>query len=332
MQQNQQRTPYINCNFDKEGHAGRKKKASNIMNWQLLLPEYPTWQPEWALDDIRLMFFKCVRWQYEETMDPINCPYHYFCDSLYPGNYSPAVDILVLIFTTALYFATLFIMIMDISGKEQTNTKRYLLPSGPVFLPLILLALAKGYRINTIFPLSLAGPAILQLVQISALGFDIGAGKDIKYVFFEASTISGILHASLYLDSVILPYYTGFDALMMSSFSGECPSCVCRKETLIVGGTLVSYRGWSVTTFLVVGALCLRIIFRVFGETKGNILLVRSFLEGLGWILVTKDCIHLTTNSPPQRLILRVTVSGGIFLLICLHALKKACSLIKRFV
>lgn len=301
------------------------------MNWQLLLPEYPTQQPEWAVDDIRSMFFKCVRWQFEETMDPINCPYHYYCDSAYPGNYSSAVDILVLIFTTASYFATLFIMVMDISGRGQASIllKRFLLPSGPVFLPLILLALAKGYRINTIFPLSLAGPAILHLVHISALSFDSEAGKDIKYVFFEASTISGILHASLYLDSILLPYYTGFDALMMSSLSGECPSCVCRKDTLIVGGQIVSYRGWSVTTFLVVGALCLRIIFRVFGETKGKILLVRTFLEGLCWILITIDCIYLTTNSPPERLILRVTLFGGIFLLICLQGLKKVCSQIK---
>ncbi|PON97164.1 hypothetical protein TorRG33x02_069200 [Trema orientale] len=200
------------------------------MNWQLLLPEYPNQLPEWALDDVRLMFYKCVRWQFEETMDPTNCPYHYFCDSAYPGNYSPVVDILVLILTTASYFATLFIMVMDISGREQTSIllKRCLLPSGPVSLPLILLALAKGYRINTIFPLSLAGPAILQLVHISALSFDSGAGKDIKFVFLEASTISGILHASMYLDSILLPYYTGYDALMMSSFSG----CVGRQKEI----------------------------------------------------------------------------------------------------
>ncbi|XP_062091247.1 uncharacterized protein LOC133797383 [Humulus lupulus] len=152
------------------------------MSWQLLLPEYPTPQPEWVLDDIRLMFYKCVRWQFEETMDPISCPYHYFCDSTYPGNYSPAVDILLLIFTTASYFATLFIMVMDIVGRGQTSTllRRCFLPSGPISLPLILLALANGHRINTVFPLSLVGPAILQLVHISALSFENGAGKDLK--------------------------------------------------------------------------------------------------------------------------------------------------------
>ncbi|KAF4366453.1 uncharacterized protein LOC115704968 [Cannabis sativa] len=305
------------------------------MNWQLLLPEYPTEQPEWVLEDIKLMFYKCVRWQFEETMDPISCPYHYFCDSTYPGNYSPVVDILLLIFTTFSYFATLFIMVMDITGKGQTSItmlKRFFLPSGPISLPLILLALANGHRINTLFPLSLVGPAILQLVHISALSFESGTGKDIKYVFFEASTISGILHASLYLDSVVLPYYTGFDALNMSTFSGECPSCVCRNESLIVGGKIVSYRGWSLTTFLVVGALCLRIIFRVCGETKGNILLVRTFLEGLAWILIAVDCIYLTINSPPERVILKASLFGGIFLLICLHGLKKVCSHIKRLV
>lgn len=302
------------------------------MNWQLLLPEYPTRRPEWVLKDIRLMFFKCVKWQFEETMDPINCPYHYFCDSAYPGNYSPAVDILVLIFTTASYFATLFVMVTDILGSEKLGnlSKRYLLPSGPVSLPLIILVLAKGNRINTIFPLSFAGPAILQLVHISALSFDGKAVKDIKYVFFEASTISGILHASLYLDSILLPYYTGLDALMLSSFSGECLSCVCRKDTLIVGGRLVSYRGWSVTTFLVVGALCLRIVCRVSGERTGHILLVKSFLEGLGWIIITKDSIYLSRNSPPEKLTLHVAVFGGIFVLICLNGLKKVCSQIIR--
>lgn len=302
------------------------------MQWQLLLPEYPTQQPEWVLEDIRLMFFKCVKWQFEETMDPINCPYHYFCDSAYPGNYSPAVDILVLIFTTASYFTTLIVMVMAMSGRGKLGnlSKRYLLPSGPVSLPLIILVLAKGYRINTIFPLSLAGPAILQLVHISALSFDGKAVKDIKYVFFEASTISGILHASLYLDSILLPYYTGLDALMSSSFSGECPSCVCRKDALIVGGRLVSYRGWSVTTFLVVGTLCLRIVCRVSGERSGNILLVKSSLEGIGWILITLDCIYLSRKPPPERLTLHVAVFGGIFVLICLHGLKTVCSQIIR--
>ncbi|KAF3439768.1 hypothetical protein FNV43_RR18046 [Rhamnella rubrinervis] len=303
------------------------------MNGQLLWPEFPALQPEWTMEDIRLTFFKCVRWQVEETMDPINCPYHYYCDSAYSGNYSSAVDIIALIFTTTSYLATLIIMVMDISRRGQTGSSshRYLLPSGPVSLPLILLALAHGHQINTIFPLSCTGPAILQLIHISALSFDNGAAKDIKYVFLEASTISGILHASLYLDSIILPYYTGLDALVSSTFSGECISCVCRKEVLVAGGTLVSYRGWSLTTFSVVAALCLRIISRMPGGKTRKTILIRSSMESLCWILISIDCLYLLTRTPPERLMLRVAAFGGIFVLICLHVLKKVCTLITQW-
>jgi hypothetical protein len=240
---------------------------------------------------------------------------------------------LVFLFTLASYLTTLFIMAMDISRRGQTclsQSKRYLLPSGPVALPVILLALAKGYQINTVFPLSSIGPAILQLVHISALAFDHGANKDVKYAFFEASTISGILHASLYLDSVLLPYYTGFDALVSSTFSGECASCVCRKEVLIVGGMLVSYRGWSLTTFSVVGALCMRIVCRLFGEKIGNIILARPWLESVAWIFILKDCVYLATNSPPERSLLRVAAFGGILALICLHVIKWVCTMITK--
>lgn len=300
---------------------------------QLLWPEYPALQPEWTTEDVRLTFFKCVRWQVEETMDPINCPYHYYCDSSYPGNYPPAVDIIALVFTTTSYLATLIIMAMDISRRGQTGslTQRYLLPSGPVLLPLIVLALAKGHRINTIFPLSCTGPSILLLIHISALSFDNGAAKDIKYVFLETSTISGILHASLYLDSIILPYYTGLDALVSSTFSGECVSCVCRKDVLVAGGKLVSYRGWSLTTFLVVAALYLRIISKMpRGKTKKTIL-IRSSMECLCWIFITRDCVTLLIKTPPERLMLRGAAFGGIFVLICLHVLKKACTQITQW-
>ncbi|KAG6748297.1 hypothetical protein POTOM_048214 [Populus tomentosa] len=199
---------------------------------------------EWPSEDVQAVFFKCVRWQVEDTMDPINCPYHYYCDSTYPGNHPPYVDVLAFLFTTALYLVTLAIMVVDISRRGRTylrKSKRYLQPSGPVSLPLILFVLAKGYRINTVFPLSCFGPAILQLLQVSALTFDCGIDKDVRYAFLQASTISGILHASLYLDSIILPYYTGFDALVSSTFSGECPTCVCRKEVLVVGGRLIRF-------------------------------------------------------------------------------------------
>jgi hypothetical protein len=100
-------------------------------------------------------------------------------------------------------------MVVDILRRGQTYlswSKRCFLPSGPISLPVILLTLAKGHRINTICPFSSIGPAILQLVHISTLAFDHEANEDIKYAFFEASTIFGILHASLYLDSIILPY------------------------------------------------------------------------------------------------------------------------------
>ncbi len=304
------------------------------MNRQLLHSKYSEFQLEWPTEDVRITFFKCVRWQLEETMDAIDCPYHYFCDSTYPGNYPPAVDMLVFLFTTASYLTTLIIMVMDISRRGQTClslSKRYLLPSGPVSLPIILLTLAKGHRINTIFPLSSIGPAILLLVHISALTFDHESNRDIKYAFFEASTISGILHASLYLDAIVLPYYTGFDALVLSNFSGECASCVCRKDVLIVGGLLVSYRGWSLTTFSVVGALCLRVICRLCGEKTGATVLIRPWLESVAWILILMDCVYLAKNSPPERTMLRVAAFGGVFVLICLHVLKRAYSLITKW-
>ncbi|MBA0583975.1 hypothetical protein Gorai_014810 [Gossypium raimondii] len=194
---------------------------------------HPAFQPGWDLEDIRLAFFKCTRWQVEETLDPINCPFHYFCDSVYPGHYPQVVDILVLLLATASYLATLVIMLIDISRRGRpclSQSKRLFLPSGPLSLPLILLALAKGSRINILYPFSCIAPAILQLVQISSLAFDNGVDKDPRYAFLEASTISGILHASVYLDSIILPYYTGIDALASSTFSGECLSCMCRKQ------------------------------------------------------------------------------------------------------
>ncbi|KAH8488924.1 hypothetical protein H0E87_024524 [Populus deltoides] len=280
---------------------------------------------EWPSEDVQAIFFKCVRWQVEDTMDPINCPYHYYCDSTYPGNHPPYVDVLAFLFTTALYLVTLAIMVVDISRRGRTylrESKRYLQPSGPVSLPLILLVLAKGSRINTVFPLSCFGPAILQLLQVSALTFDSHIDKDVRYAFLQASTISGILHASLYLDSIILPYYTGFDALVSSTFSGECPTCVCRKEVLVVGGRLIRYRGWSLSTFLVIGVLCSRILCRVTGENKSRIMSIKTLLESLGLILITVDCIYLIRRSPEQSL-MRIAAFGGVLVLICLQMIKK---------
>ncbi|KAK7407803.1 hypothetical protein VNO78_09897 [Psophocarpus tetragonolobus] len=301
------------------------------MNMLLWLPAYPTFQPGWDLEQIHATFFKCISWQVEETLDTFNCPYHYYCDKTYPANYPLLVDFLVLLFTIASYLVTLVIVVMDMSsGRGKiflVHSKRYLLPSGPISLPLTILAFAKGSQINTIFPLSCIGPAILLMVLISALSFDNGADKDFKYTFFVASTVSGILHASLYLDSIVLPYYTGYDALMSSTFSGECASCVCRTEALVVGGKLLSYRGWSMTTFFVVGVLCLRIICKISGENcAGKFLFIKALMERFSWILITVDCVYLTLHSPPERVMLRVAAFGGILLLIFLQVLKEAFS------
>lgn len=309
------------------------------MNNLIWLPEYPTFQHGWNLEqeEILATFFKCISWQLEETLDEINCPYHYVCDKTHPPNYPPSFDIFVLLFTTASYFITLVIMIMDMTlGRGKIffgQSKRFLLPSGPISLPIIILTFAKGPQINTIFPLSCIGPAILLLVLISALSFDFGDDKDIKYTFFVASTVSGILHASLYLDSIVLPYYTGFDALMSSTFSGECATCVCRREVLVVGGKLVRYKGWSMTTFFVVGVLCLRIMCKISGENVARKLLsIKVLMEKFSWILITVDCVYLIVNSPPERVVLRVVAFGSIFLLILLHVLKEPCSQIYTMV
>ncbi|XVE73593.1 hypothetical protein DITRI_Ditri11bG0131200 [Diplodiscus trichospermus] len=304
------------------------------MESRVLHPKVAAFQPEWDLEHIRMAFFKCTRWQVEETLDPTNCPFHYFCDSIYPGNYPPAVDVLVLLLATTSYLTTLVIMLIDISRKGRpclSQSKRLLLPSGPVSLPLILLALAKGSRINILYPLSCVAPAIFLLIQISALAFDIGADKDPRYAFLEASTISGILHASVYLDSIILPYYTGIDALASSTFSGECVSCVCRTEVLVAGGRLILYRGLSVTTFCVAGALCLRIICRLSEHNKGKLLSINTLLESLAWILITKDCIYLVAKSPQEQSLLQAAAFGGILVLICLHGLKIFCARITQW-
>ncbi|XP_043718501.1 uncharacterized protein LOC122666553 [Telopea speciosissima] len=308
------------------------KRATVMMDGLelLLYPEIPAFRPEWRMENISTTFFKCTKWQVEETTDPINCPYHYFCDSTYPGNYPPIVDIAVLILTVTSYLATLVITMLEISGCRgicfSQSTRRYWLPSGPVILPFILLVFAKGNRINTIFPLSCMGPSILQLVCISALAFENAADRNVKHALFEASMVSGILHASLYLDSIILPFYTGLEALVSSTLSGECVSCVCRKEVLHVGGRLLSYRGWSVTTFSVIGTLCSRIVCILSGEDRGRNALIKSLLESLGWILITMDSLYLMIHSPERSLESR-TAFGGVFVLICLHILRKVGTL-----
>ncbi|XP_030453164.1 uncharacterized protein LOC115674787 [Syzygium oleosum] len=283
--------------------------------------------------DVRTTFFKCVRWQVEETLDPVDCPYHYYCDSTYPGDYSQVVDGLVLLFSVASYLVALIIMILEVSGKRKSRLcklKRYLLPSSPLSLSVTLLILAKGHQINSMFPVSCMGPAIFHLALISALVFDEGTVSDVKYVIFQASTISGILHASLYLDSVLLPYYTGFDALVSSTFSRECESCVCRSEVLVVGGMLVTYRAWSITSFLVAGALCLRVICRVSSDVGKITHMSKYSLETLGLASVVWDSMYLLRNSPPERFLLRTVASGAELTLICIYVVGRICARIRQ--
>ncbi|XAR62729.1 hypothetical protein NMG60_11017589 [Bertholletia excelsa] len=317
------------------------------MNRQLLphIEINPAFLQQWELDDIHNAFFKCTRWQLEETLDPVYCPYHYFCSSTYPGNYPPVVDILLLALVAISYWATLVLTLIQKYGATchvsrcynvfmggRWATISYLVPSGPITLPLILLALAKGHRIATAFPVSAIGPSVLQLILISALAHDTGYESDIRYTFYKASTISGILHASVYVDSAVLPYYTGLDALLLSTFSGECMSCVCRKDTLVVGGKLVAYRGWSATSFSVVGALCLRMICRLFrGEKMGKVTVARAFLENLGWIFIARDCVYLIASSHLERNVLGVAVSSCVLVLICLEVVRKVCTWTKHW-
>ncbi|MED6217445.1 hypothetical protein PIB30_017890 [Stylosanthes scabra] len=301
-------------------------------------------------------FFKCISWQLEQTLDLLNCPYHYVCDTTYPPNYPPYVDISVLLFVTASYLVTLVIIVSattrtcfsssSSSSSLRRRRRRYLLPSGPISLPLVILTFAKGPQINTIFPISSTGPAILHLVFISALVFDDSdeeeeeeeeynnnnkkKKKELRYALFAASTVSGILHASLYLDYVVLPYYTGLDAMANSSFSRVCDSCVCRKEALVVGGKVIRYRGWSLTTFMVVGLVCFRIICRIIGKkkrTSTSTMMIKGLMETLCWLFIFVDCVYLIAKSPPHHHHGTVLASfGAILLLILLRLLKHAYS------
>lgn len=278
-----------------------------------------------ASSDVRRAFFECMKWQVEETLDPFTCPYHYYCETASPlADYPPWVDVLVILFVAASCLVTLIIMVIETSSssrKRLVKVKQYLLPSSPLSLSITILILAQGHHINSLFPISCIGPAILQLVHISALTLDHDASKDIKYVIFQTSTVSGILHASLYLDSIILPYYTGFDALVSSSFSGECSTCVCRRETLVVGGNSVYYRAWSVTTFLVVASLCLRIMSKAAQEGQKIIHVARTILESVSLASLVWDSVHLLRNSPPEKLLLQHVAFGAELVLICIYIL-----------
>ncbi|PKA54194.1 hypothetical protein AXF42_Ash000027 [Apostasia shenzhenica] len=274
---------------------------------------------QWVTKNLTTTFFKCTRWQVEETADLLNCPFHYFCDSSYAGNYHPFVDLFVLIFLLCSFRSA-----SAFTALERRFKRKYLLPSGPILLPLVVLILYHGQRINSLFPLSQMGPALLLLVHISALSFESRREqRSLRYAVLEASTVSGILHASMYLDSIILPYYTGLDALERSVFSGECPTCVCRREDMVAGGRIVLYRGWSKSTLAIVAALCSRMLGRIFGEEKST-LLVKLTAEVIGWGSVAGDAVYLLRiDIPGERESLKRAIYGGICALISCNALRK---------
>ncbi|KAK8945624.1 hypothetical protein KSP40_PGU021529 [Platanthera guangdongensis] len=280
---------------------------------------------EWATKNITTTFFKCTKWQVEETTDLLNCPFHYFCDSSYAGNYPPLVDMLVLAATVTSFLSSAAFTVLEFKSRVSRNfiKRRHFLPSGPVMLPMMMFVLANGRKINTFFPLSQMGPSILLLIHVSALGFvNTPEQRSMRYALLEASTISGILHASLNLDSIILPYYTGLDALSKSFFSDECPSCVCRKEDLVVGGRLVSYRGCSKTTLLIVTALFSRMLCSVSPEKRFS-LLMKLTLEGFGWVAVAGDAVYLTVSMPYGSSVMKVPMYGGICTLIFLNVFRR---------
>ncbi|VAI07658.1 unnamed protein product [Triticum turgidum subsp. durum] len=103
-------------------------------------------------DAVTRQILKCTRWQLEETTDFVTCPYHYYCDSSYPGDYHSAVGALVAAFAAYCFVAALAFAVLDLvrSGAAGVRgvKRKYLVPSGPFLLPLVLLALAKGQRVN----------------------------------------------------------------------------------------------------------------------------------------------------------------------------------------
>ncbi|KAE8821070.1 hypothetical protein D1007_00917 [Hordeum vulgare] len=220
-------------------------------------------------DAVTRQILKCTRWQLEETTDFVTCPYHYYCDSSYPGDYHPAVGALVAAFAAYCFVAALAFAVLDLARSGAAGVR--------------------GVKRKYPRPL---GPALLLLLQASALAFRNEADGDIRYAVLEASTVSGVLHASLYLDAVVLPYYTGLEALRWSRFSGECASCLCRMEPLVVGGTAMRYRGLSKTALAIIFALCSRMVCRIYGEERLSAW-TRSALEGVGWVLVAADAVYL---------------------------------------
>ncbi|KAL0913155.1 hypothetical protein M5K25_016593 [Dendrobium thyrsiflorum] len=256
---------------------------------------------QWLTKNITTMFFKCTRWQVEETIDHLNCPYHYFCDSSYAGNFPPIIDLSVLAamvvsFLSAAAFTALAFKSNGESFGRRNLKRRYFLPSGPIMLPVMLLILANGQRINTMFPLSQLGPSILLLIHVSALSFENKTDQ------------------------------RRLDAISRSIFSGECPSCVCRKEDLVVGGRLVTYRGCSKTTLFIITALCSRMLSRISGEERFT-MVIKLLLEVVGWVSVAADSVYLMIFIPHENPIHKVMIYGGICILILFNVFRKIYSL-----
>ena len=122
----------------------------------------------------------------------------------------------------------------------------------------------------------------------------------------------------LYLDLVILPYHTSFDSLASSQLSGECLSCVCWTKPLVIGGKLVTYRGWSTTTFLVVSTLCSGMT----RKQKCTLKSIKYFLESLCWISIFWDCIYILRKAPQERSMIIISAFGGVRSSISLHLIK----------
>ncbi|OAP07139.1 hypothetical protein AXX17_AT2G38880 [Arabidopsis thaliana] len=75
---------------------------------------------EWEMDsDRKKTFFKCTKWQFEDTLDPINCPFHYFCDSIYAGDYPQITDVLVFFFVTVTYLTTLIVVVRKVISRRR---------------------------------------------------------------------------------------------------------------------------------------------------------------------------------------------------------------------
>ncbi|KAG6534376.1 uncharacterized protein LOC122043602 [Zingiber officinale] len=274
-------------------------------------------------------FTKCIRWQLEETTDPLHCPFHYFCASFYHGgDYPPSVDLLVFFFALASFLSAVAFTLLDFAASSAGElnvgrlrlSRRHLLPSGPVGLPLAILVLSHGHSINTIYPFLRLAPALLHVVYVSALAFRNRSESEAKYGILEATTVSGILHASKHLDSVIFPYYTGLEAAAGSTPSGACASCVCRKAALAATGG--GHRGCSRTTVAVAGAVCARMVCRVMGEGRWRGWM-RNAVEGVGWGLVARDSLRLMARGgggvAASRTALDVAVHGGVSVLVLLN-------------